>query len=93
MDAGTVVAVVSAALAGLAIVITLIVLLVRGGFLLGRISKQVEGLGGQIEALTTTVAELRAEVQQSNQTLAALANHTHDVDGRTVFQVPPAVSR
>ena len=93
MDAGTVVAIVSAALAGLAIVITLIVLLVRGGFLLGRISKQVEGLGGQIEALTTTVADLRAEVQQSNQTLAALANQTHDVDGRTVFQVPPAVSR
>jgi len=93
MEPATIVAIVIAALSGLGIVITLIVLVIRGGFLLGRLVGQVESLGNQIAALTAAVNELRAEVQQSNQTLAALANHTHDTDGRTVFQVPPAVSR
>lgn len=93
MEPATIVAIVIAALSGLGIVITLIVLVIRGGFLLGRLVGQVDSLGNQIAALTAAVNELRAEVQQSNQTLAALANHTHDTDGRTVFQVPPAVSR
>ena len=93
MEPATIVAIVIAALSGLGIVITLIALVIRGGFLLGRLVGQVDSLGNQIAALTAAVNELRAEVQQSNQTLAALANHTHDTDGRTVFQVPPAVSR
>ena len=45
------------------------------------------------QAQTAALNELRVEVQQSNEMLAALANHTHDTDGRTVFQVPAAVSR
>ena len=93
MDAGTIAAIVIAGLTGLGIGITLIVLLVRGGFLLGRLHNRVEDLDTRIEALTIAVNDLRAEVQQSNQTLAALANHTHDTDGRTVFQVPPPANR
>ena len=100
MDAGTIAAIVIASLTGLGIGITLIVLLVRGGFLLGRLFNRVEALDGRvdgldarIEALTIAVNDLRAEVQQSNQTLAALANHTHDTDGRAVFQVPPPANR
>ena len=45
------------------------------------------------QALLAVVSDLRSEVQQSNQTLAVLANHTHDTDGRTVFQVPPPANR
>ena len=100
MDAGTIAAIVIASLTGLGIGITLIVLLVRGGFLLGRLfnlvealDARVDGLDARIEALTIAVNDLRSEVQQSNQTLAALANHTHDTDGRTVFQVPPPANR
>ena len=87
-------------IATLGVGITLIVLMLRGGFILGRMSTQVEAQAEAIVALTASVNELRAEtqrsnqalwaeMQQSNQTLAALANHTHDTDGRTVFQVPP----
>ena len=96
MEPALIVAIVIAVLSGLGIVITLTVLVIRGGSLLGKLDslgKQIDGLGHRIEALTATVNELRAEVRQSNQTLAALANHTHDTDGRTVFQAPPAVSR
>ena len=100
MEPALIVAIVIAALSGLGIVITLTVLVIRGGFMLGRLvgqvdslGKQVEGLASQVAALAAAVNELRAEVQQNNQTLAALANHTHDTDGRTVFQVPPSVSR
>ena len=45
------------------------------------------------QSLAAAISELRATVEQSNQTLAALANHTHDTDGRTVFQVPPGAGR
>ena len=45
------------------------------------------------QMLLATINELQAEVQQSNLTLAALANHTHDANGRTVFQVPPIAGK
>ena len=96
MEPVVIVAIVIAALSGLGIAIMLIVLLIKGNALLGKLDslgRQIDVLGHQIEALTAAVNELRAEVRQSNQTLAALANHTHDTDGRTVFQVPPSVSR
>ena len=32
------------------------------------------------------------EVQQTNQTVAALANHAHDTGGRTMFALPPRTS-
>ena len=93
MDAAIIAAIAAAGVSALGVGITLIVLVVRGGFLLGRLVAQVKAIGNQVEGLTVAVNELRAEVQQSNQTLAALANHTHDTDGRTVFQVPPATGR
>ena len=126
MDVAIIVAIAAAGISALGVGIALIVLVVRGGFLLGRLVTQVEELAaavGQLRAemqqsnqelraeaqqnnqglraeaqqnnqtLTAAINELRAEVQQSNQTLAALANHTHDTDGRTVFQVPPATGR
>ena len=121
MEAGIIAAIVIAGLTCLGIGITLIVLLVRGGFLLGRLFTQVEGLGARVEglgaqveslgvqvqslgaqveslatqvgALTTAVAGLQAEAEQTSRTLVALSNHTHDVDGNTVFQVPPPAGR
>ena len=103
--------IVALVIAALGVGITLIVLMLRGGFIMGRLSNQVEAQAKAIDALAAsvnylraeaqqreqrllaTISELRAEVQQSNQTLAALANHTHDTDGRTVFQVPTPASR
>ena len=40
------------------------------------------------DKLADAINGLRDEVQQNNQMLAALANHTHDTDGRTVFTLP-----
>ena len=128
MDAGIIAAIVIAGLTGLGLIVTLIVLVLKGGFQQGRLftrveslDTQVQGLGAQVEglaaqvqslgiqvqslgvqveslaaqvgALTVAVAGLQAEVQQNGRTLAALANHTHDVDGRTVFQLPPVAGR
>ena len=118
----TIVAIVASSIAALGLGVTLIVLIVKGSFLLGSLVNQVAGLTvavGELrtemqqsnqtltaainelraetqqnsQTLTTAINELRVEVQQSNQTLAALANHTHDTDGRTVFQVPPGAGR
>ena len=43
--------------------------------------------------LTEAIDALRVETQQNNQMIAALANHTHDTDGRTVFTVPSPPNR
>ncbi len=40
------------------------------------------------DKLADAINSLRDEVQHNNQMLAALANHTHDTDGRTVFTLP-----
>ena len=107
MEAGIIAAIVIAGLTGLGLIVTLIVLVLKGGFQQGRLftlveslDTQVQGLGTQVEslatqvgALTVAVAGLQSEVQQNSRTLAALANHTHDVDGNTVFQLPPAAGR
>ena len=100
MDVGSVAAIIIAGLTGLGLIVTLAVLILKGGFQQGRLFTQVEGLGVQVEgltaqvgALTTAVGGLHSEDQQSGRTLAALANHTCDVDGNTVFQLPPAVGR
>ena len=109
MEAGIIAAIVIAGLTGLGLIVTLIVLVLKGGFQQGRLftlveslDTQVQGLGTQVESLATqvgaltvavAVAGLQSEVQQNSRTLAALANHTHDVDGNTVFQLPPAAGR
>lgn len=114
-------------MAGLAI--TVIVLLVRGGFLLGQLVQQVENLEEEVEshdakidaletkmdakfdamdakmdarfdamdakmdarfdALNARMDALTAAVQQNYAILMAMANHTHDSDGRVVFTVIP----
>ena len=84
-----------AIIAAAGIGVTLIVLLVRGSFQLGKLVNKVGNLDDKVDSLddklgnlAEAVNELRREVQQSNRTLAALANHRHDVDGNTVFNVP-----
>ena len=42
----------------------------------------------RFDALTATINELRADIQQTNRILVGLTNRTHDADGRTVFTIP-----
>ena len=78
--------VIAAAIAGTGLAITVIVLLVRGGFLLGRLVKQVDTQDAKIEVLDAKIDALTAAVQQTNAILVGLANHTHDADGRVALQ-------
>ena len=66
---------------GGALLLTIGVLLVKASVRFGRLENKVDGL-------TEKVNELMAEVRHANRTMAALANHRHDVDGNTVFTVP-----
>ena len=139
METTAIIAFVAVGLSAVGIGLTIVVLLLRGSFLLGGSINQVNNLGKQVDDLTAEVKEqrqehqeaiqrsnrehqeaiqrlrqehqesiqqlraemvagfdkladaingLRNEVQQNNQMLAALANHTHDTDGRTVFTLP-----
>ena len=72
---------ISAVIGGGALLLTIGVLLVKASVRFGRLENKVDGL-------TEKVNELMAEVRQANRTMAALANHRHDVDGNTVFTVP-----
>ena len=87
--------VIIALIAGISLGVTVVVLLIRGSFQLGKLVNKVDNqetsiarLNGQIETLTAAFHDLRAEIQQTNQILVGLANHTHDADGRTVFTIP-----
>lgn len=80
--------VIAVAIAGAGLAITLIVLLVRGSFLLGRLSRQVDSQESKIDTLDAKIDALTAAVHQTNAILVGLANHTHDADGRTVFTIP-----
>ena len=118
------VAAVIAIIAGISLGVTVVVLLIRGSYLLGKLVNRVENQDGKIDdlgnrqdakidnlgiridnleakfdarfdALNTTINELRADVQKTNEAiyetnkiLVGLANHTHDADGRTVFTIP-----
>ena len=117
-----------ALIAGTGLAITVIVVLVRASYQLGKISSQannheiaIRDLNGKVDrldtkfeakfealdakfeakfeameskfdarfdALTVAISQLQAEMQQTNQILVGLANHTHDADGRTVFTIP-----
>ena len=54
--------------------------------------QKVNDLEKNVDKNAATVIEsinrLRQEVQQSNRTLAALANHRHATDGNTTFVIP-----
>ena len=118
------VAAVIAVIAGISLGVTVVVLLIRGSYLLGKLVSRVENQDAKIDdlgiriddlegkvdakfdnleakfdarfdALNTTINELRADVQKTNEAiyetnkiLVGLANHTHDADGRTVFTIP-----
>ncbi len=75
-------------LAALGVGLTLIALVGRGLYVWGRMSRQVDDLGDRIDRLETKVDTLIAEVQQLNRTVAARANHRHDIDGNVVFNLP-----
>ena len=75
-------------LAALGVGLTVIVLLGRGLYVWGLMSRQVDDLGDRIDRLETKVDTLIAEVQQLNRMVAALANHRHDIDGNVVFNLP-----
>ena len=130
----------SVALTMVGLLITVIVLLVRGGFLMGQLVRQVKNLEDKTEghdakidsleaktetkidsleaktetkidsleakmdakfdamdakmdarfdALNARMDALTAAVQQNYAILMAMANHTHDSDGRVVFTVIP----
>ncbi len=75
--------------------ITLGLFLLGGAFGLGRLFQRVESLDRRVDTLsddvrqlTTEVRKLTGEVRRTNETVVALANHRHDVDGNTVFTVP-----
>ncbi len=85
--------IIAAAIAGTGLATTVIVLLVRGGFQLGRLVKQVDtheakidALDAKFDALDAKIDALTAAVQQTNAILVGLANHTHDADGRVALQ-------
>ena len=66
--------------------------LFKGSVRLGLLIQKVDDIEKNVDKNAVTVIEsingLRQDVQQSNRTLAALANHGHDTDGRTIFMVP-----
>lgn len=61
--------------------ITLGLFLLGGAFALGRLFQRVDTIATRLDQLT-------GEVRRTNETVVALANHRHDVDGNTVFTVP-----
>ncbi len=94
--------VIIAVIAGITLGVTVVVLLVRGSYQLGklvnkvdnqeakidRLDTKIDRVDAKIDALATVVNELRAEVQHTNKILVGLANHTDDAAGRTVFTIP-----
>lgn len=74
------------ALIGLSI--TLGLFLLGGAFGLGKLFQRVDSLDQRMDTLTEEVRKLTGEVRRTNETVVALANHRHDVDGNTVFTVP-----
>ena len=111
------VAVVIAVIAGISLGVTVVVLLIRGSYQLGKLVNKVDTqetkidrldakvdhleakfdakidaldakFDARFDALTASINELRDQMQQTNQILVGLANHTHDADGRTVFTIP-----
>ena len=74
---------------------TVIIWVLRGVFNLGGLHAKVDALDGRIDDLSAKVDELgegqrrmQADLHQVINLLTALANHRHDVDGNTVFNVP-----
>lgn len=61
METAAIIAIAAVGLSAVGIGTTIIVLLLRGSFMLGGSINQVNNLGKQVESLTAQVNELRAE--------------------------------
>ncbi len=61
--------------------VTLVLSLLAGAFALGKLFQRVDTISTRLDQLT-------AEVRRTNDTVIALANHRHDVDGNILFIVP-----
>ena len=61
--------------------VTLVLSLLAGAFALGKLFQRVDTISTRLDQLTT-------EVRRTNDTVIALANHRHDVDGNILFTVP-----
>ena len=61
--------------------VTLVLSLLAGAFALGKLFQRVDTISTRLDQLTT-------EVRRTNDTVIALANHRHDVDGNIMFIVP-----
>ena len=61
--------------------VTLVLSLLAGAFALGKLFQRVD-------TLTDEVRQIASEMRRTNDTVIALANHRHDVDGNILFTVP-----
>ena len=61
--------------------VTLVLSLPSGAFALGKLFQRVD-------TLTDEVRQIASEMRRTNDTVIALANHRHDVDGNILFTVP-----
>ena len=68
--------------------VTLVLAMLAGAFALGKLFQRVDTIATRLDQLTDEVRKLTGEVRRTNETVVALANHRHDVDGNTVFTVP-----
>lgn len=78
---------------GFAIFVATIGASIAFGKLSQRVSQleaRLDGIDGRLNRIEDTLNELRAQVEQTNRILIGLANHRHDTDGNTVFNIPQA---
>ncbi len=82
---------------------TVVIWVLRGVFNLGGLHMKVDALNERVDALNQRVDELaegqrrleskidsmQSDVNRVINMLTALANHRHDVDGNTIFNLPP----
>ena len=72
----------------LGVSVTFGLFLLGGAFGLGKLFQRVDSLDQRVDTLTGEVRQLATEVRRTNEIVAALANHRHDVDGNILFTVP-----
>ena len=55
----------------------------------GVLVEKVDDIGKKVDALAEGQKEIQADLHRAINMMTALANHRHDVDGNTIFNVPP----
>ena len=71
MEASVIVAIAAAGIAALGVGVTIVVLLVRGGYQLGRNTALIESLAGSVEEVKEEIKQLRSESRRDIQELRA----------------------